>query len=147
MRKHLLFFLGLLAAALLGCLNGARCADYSGESRLTGIPVPADNRLDWWRQSRFGMFIHWGLYSQAAGEWDGKSTSGAGEWIMNDLQIPLSQYQSLVPQFNPAKFDAREWVRLAREAGMKYIVITTKHHDGFALYPSTLTDWSIKSTP
>jgi len=146
-RKHLLFFLGLVATALLGCLNGARCADYSGESRLTGIPGPADNRLDWWRQSRFGMFIHWGLYSQAAGEWDGKPTSGAGEWIMNDLQIPLSQYQRLLPQFNPAKFDAREWVRLAREAGMKYIVITTKHHDGFALYPSTLTDWSIKSTP
>jgi alpha-L-fucosidase len=93
------------------------------------------------------MFIHWGLYSVAAGEWDGKPTSGAGEWIQADLKIPASQYQKLIPQFNPTKFDARQWVKIAKAAGMKYIVITTKHHDGFAIYPSKLTDWCIKSTP
>ncbi|MDB6068160.1 MAG: putative glycosyl hydrolase [Pedosphaera sp.] len=106
-----------------------------------------DARMKWMRDARFGMFIHWGLYSQAAGEWNGRTTDGAGEWMMNDFQIPLSQYAKLVPQFNPVKFDAREWVRIAKDAGMKYIVITTKHHEGFAMYPTALTDWSIKSTP
>jgi alpha-L-fucosidase len=104
-------------------------------------------RMKWFREARFGMFIHWGLYSQAAGEWDGKPAPGAGEWIMNDLQIHPTDYARLVPQFNPEKFNAHEWVSIAKNAGMKYIVITTKHHDGFAIYPSALTDWSLKSTP
>ncbi|HSU53878.1 MAG TPA: alpha-L-fucosidase [Candidatus Dormibacteraeota bacterium] len=106
-----------------------------------------DTRMSWWREARFGMFIHWGLYSAAAGAWDGKPTSGAGEWLMNDLQIPDSKYAKLVPLFDPEKFDATEWVRIAKGAGMKYIVLTTKHHDGFALYPSALTGWCIKATP
>src|SRR5438105_3791046 len=114
---------------------------------LSESPAQHDARMAWWRDARFGMFIHWGLYSQAAGEWNGKPTGGAGEWIMNDLQIPVSQYKNLVPQFNPVKFNARDWVRIAKAAGMKYIVITSKHHEGFAMYPSALTDWSIKSTP
>jgi len=109
--------------------------------------VQRDARMKWFREARFGMFIHWGLYSQAAGEFNGKPTTGAGEWIMNDMQIHPTDYAKLVPQFNPVKFDAREWVRIAKNAGMKYICITTKHHDGFALYPSALTDWCIKSTP
>jgi alpha-L-fucosidase len=106
-----------------------------------------DARMKWFREARFGMFIHWGLYSVAAGEFDGKPTTGAGEWIMNDMQIHPTDYAKLVPQFNPVKFDAHEWVSIAKNAGMKYICITTKHHDGFALYPSALTDWCIKSTP
>jgi len=106
-----------------------------------------DARMAWWRDARFGMFIHWGLYSEAAGEWDGKPTSGAGEWMMNDKQIPLSQYARLVPQFNPVKFDADAWVQIAKAAGMKYIVITSKHHEGFGMFRSSLTDWCIKSTP
>ena len=103
--------------------------------------------MKWFREARFGMFIHWGLYAQAAGSWDGKPDDGAGEWIMNDRQIPVSQYKSLVPQFNPVKFDARAWVRTAKNAGMKYIVITSNHHEGFGMYPTALTDWCIKSTP
>lgn len=114
---------------------------------LSETPAQHDARMQWFREARFGMFIHWGLYSQAAGSWDGVPTSGAGEWIMNDKQIPVSQYSKLVPQFNPVKFDARAWVRTAKAAGMKYIVITSKHHEGFAMFPSTLTDWCIKSTP
>ncbi len=106
-----------------------------------------DARLKWWNDARFGLFIHWGLYSQAAGYWNGKPSKGAGEWIMNDMQIPDSQYAKLVPQFDPEKFNAREWVRLAKNAGMKYIVITSKHHDGFGLFRSESTDWCIKSTP
>ncbi len=147
MKTTVAFLLSLAAFhSALADSQSARTAS-SPESYLNETSHPRDNRMNWWREARFGMFIHWGLYSQAAGEWSGKPTSGAGEWIMNDMQIPLSQYDKLVPQFNPVKFDAREWVRLAKVAGMKYIVITTKHHDGFALYPSALTDWCIKSTP
>jgi alpha-L-fucosidase len=123
-----------------------------GSVAATNSPVPGDGmdhdaRMAWWREARFGMFIHWGLYSEAAGEWDGKPTAGAGEWIMNDLQIPLSEYAKLVPRFNPEKFNADDWVRTAKNAGMKYICITTKHHEGFAMYPTALSDWSIRSTP
>ena len=73
----------------------------SAKSFLNETPAQHDARMAWWREARFGMFIHWGLYSEAAGYWDGKPTSGAGEWIMNDMQIPLSQYAKLVPQFDP----------------------------------------------
>jgi alpha-L-fucosidase len=143
--KHIMLS---LLAVVAGIFNLAHAADSSTVNPYTSeTPAQHDARMKWFREARFGMFIHWGLYSQAAGEWDGKPTSGAGEWIMNDLRIPDSQYAKLVPQFNPVKFDAHEWVRIARNAGMKYIVITTKHHDGFAMYPSALTDWCIKSTP
>jgi alpha-L-fucosidase len=137
------------ALALLVCAASQCRGDEKpeGQSFMNETPAQHDARMKWFRQARFGMFIHWGLYSQAAGEWDGKETSGAGEWIMNDMQIPDSQYAKLVPQFNPVKFDARQWVALAKNAGMKYIVITSKHHEGFGMYPSALTDWCIKSTP
>ncbi len=130
-----------LCLALVTCFSALADA---GSQQPTG---QTDSRMDWWRDARFGMFIHWGLYSQAAGEWNGKPTSGAGEWMMNDMQIPLSQYAKLEPQFNPVKFDAHEWVRIAKDAGMKYIVITSKHHEGFGMYRSSLTDWCLKSTP
>jgi alpha-L-fucosidase len=113
----------------------------------TETPKQHDARMEWFREARFGMFIHWGLYSVAAGEINGKRVGGAGEWIMQSGKIPISQYQTLVPQFNPVKFDAKEWVGIAKNAGMKYIVITSKHHDGFGLWPSEQTDWCIKSTP
>lgn len=119
----------------------------TGNPYQSETPAQHDARMEWFREARFGMFIHWGLYSQAAGSWDGKPNDGAGEWIMNNVQIPVSQYAKLVPQFNPVKFDAHEWVRIARNAGMKYIVITSKHHEGFGMFPSALTDWCIKSTP
>jgi alpha-L-fucosidase len=140
MRKQLLLW--SLLAALLSCANISAAADYMDET-----PAQHDARMNWWREARFGMFIHWGLYSEAAGEWDGQTTTGAGEWIMNDMKIPLSQYAKLVPRFNPVKFDAAQWVRIAKDAGMKYIVITSKHHEGFGMYRSALTDWCIASTP
>ncbi len=106
-----------------------------------------DARMAWWRQARFGMFIHWGLYAVPAGVWKGKQIGGIGEWIMNRARIPVGEYEKLVPQFNPVKFDAKQWVALAGEAGMKYIVITSKHHDGFCLWDSKLTDYDIMATP
>jgi alpha-L-fucosidase len=102
-----------------------------------------DPRLDWWRDAKFGLFIHWGLYAIPAGEWKGKAIPGIGEWIMLRAQVPVREYEQLAKQFNPVKFDAKEWVSLAKRAGQKYIVITSKHHDGFALYDSKVSDYDI----
>lgn len=104
--------------------------------------------MDWWRKARLGMFIHWGVYAVPAGVYQGKDVDGLGEWIMHDVNIPRSVYAQYARQFNPAKYDADAWVRMAREAGMKYIVVTTKHHDGFALFDSKASDWNaVKATP
>ena len=102
-----------------------------------------NKRLEWFRDARFGMFIHWGLYAVPAGEWKGKPIPGLGEWIMNRAKIPAKEYEQLAPQFNPVKFNAEEIVRLAKNAGMKYIVITSKHHDGFAMYHSRASKFNI----
>jgi len=107
-----------------------------------------DDRMDWWRNDRFGMFIHWGLYAIPAGEWKGEKVSGIGEWIMEKGKIPVSEYEPLAGQFNPVKFDAEQWVQIAKNAGMKYIVITSKHHDGFCLWDTKYTDYDvIDATP
>jgi len=104
-----------------------------------------DPRLDWWREARFGMFIHWGLYAVPAGEWKGNTDHG--EWIMSSAHIPVPEYEKFRDQFNPTKFNADAWVKLAKAAGMKYIVITSKHHDGFNLFDSSVTDYDVMSTP
>ena len=103
-----------------------------------------EQRMQWWRQARFGMFIHWGVYSVPAGVWNGTNVTRSGaEWIMNRGRIPMADYQQLPAQFNPAKFDATQWVDIAKNAGMKYIVITAKHHDGFAMFHSSASGFNI----
>ena len=102
-----------------------------------------DERMQWWREARFGMFIHWGVYAVPAGTHNGKRVPDIGEWIMNHGKIPVKDYKAYAAQFNPVKYDPFEWVRIAKDAGMKYIVITSKHHDGFALYDSKVTDWDV----
>jgi alpha-L-fucosidase len=102
-----------------------------------------DARMAWWRDARFGMFIHWGVYAVPAGTWKGHQVKGIGEWIMNRGKIPVAEYKEFAKQFNPVKYDPDAWVKLAKEAGMKYIVITSKHHDGFALFDSKVTDWDV----
>ncbi len=104
-----------------------------------------DERMAWWRDARFGMFIHWGLYSIPAGEWKGDKSHA--EWIRTTAQIPLEEYNKFVGQFNPVKFNAEEWVLAAKDAGMKYIVLTSKHHDGFCLWDSDQTDFDVMGTP
>ena len=102
-----------------------------------------DQRMRWWREARFGMFIHWGLYAVPAGEYNGKRSDRIGEWIMEWANIPRADYEKLAAQFNPVKFSAQEWVRIAKDAGMRYIVITSKHHDGFSMYNSKVSDYDI----
>ena len=102
-----------------------------------------DARMEWFREARFGMFIHWGLYSIPAGRWDGKEIPGIGEWIMNSASIPVADYKALAPKFNPTQFSAAQVVGLAKSAGMKYIVITAKHHDGFAMFNSKANPFNI----
>jgi alpha-L-fucosidase len=100
-------------------------------------------RLAWFHQAKYGLFIHWGLYAIPAGEWKGRRIPGIGEWIMFRTPIPVAEYEPLARQWNPVKFDPDAWVQLAKDAGMKYIVITSKHHDGFALYDSKVSAWDV----
>ena len=145
-------------ALLLACLLPAvrTYAQLEGnrlDTKSTRHPVAAiqdmetsaarDARMKWWREARFGMFIHWGLYSIPAGNWDGKPVASIGEWIMNNASIPVADYKALAPKFNPTGFSAREIVGLAKAAGMKYIVITAKHHDGFAMFDSAANGFNI----
>ena len=109
-----------------------------GESRAA-----RDARMAWWRDAKFGMFIHWGVYSVPAGYYKGKPVGGIGEWIMHKGKIPMAEYQHFAKQFTAEKFDAAKFVSAAKDAGMKYIVITTKHHDGFAMFDSKVNDWTI----
>ena len=102
-----------------------------------------DRRMQWWREARFGMFIHWGLYAVPAGEYKGKRSETIGEWIMEWASIPRADYEKFAAQFNPVKFNAAEWVHRAKDAGMKYIVITSKHHDGFSMYDSRISNYDI----
>ncbi|HTB98238.1 MAG TPA: alpha-L-fucosidase [Terracidiphilus sp.] len=107
-----------------------------------------DERMQWFREARFGMFIHWGLYSIPAGRWGGKEIPGIGEWIMNRASIPVADYKALASQFNPTEFSAETIVGVAKSAGMKYIVITSKHHDGFAMFDSKANPFNIaQATP
>lgn len=107
-----------------------------------------DPRLDWWRDAKFGLFIHWGLYAIPAGTWKGEPVAGLGEWIMYRARIPVREYEQLAAQFNPVQFDAAQWVALAKAAGQKYLVITSKHHDGFCLFQSRVTHYNmVDGTP
>ena len=115
--------------------------DSTGPSKR--IDAQARKRLKWWKEARFGMFIHWGLYAIPAGRWKGRYYSQIGEWIMHSAKIPAREYEQLAPKFNPVKFNADEWVGLAKRAGMKYLTITSKHHDGFAMFDSPCTEYDI----
>lgn len=103
-----------------------------------------EERIEWWRDARFGMFVHWGVYSGPGGEWKGKKVSGYSEHLMRKEKIPLAKYkEEVVKPFNPVDFNADEWIRTARDAGMKYFVITAKHHDGFAMFDSDVSDYNV----
>lgn len=107
-----------------------------------------EQRIAWWREARFGCFIHWGVYSVPGGEWNGKKIEGYAEHLMRKEKISRQQYaEKLIAHFNPEHFDADAWVKMIRDAGMRYLVITAKHHDGVAMYPTAIGDYSISRSP
>ena len=105
--------------------------------------MPKDTKQQWFKDAKYGLFIHWGLYSILAGEYKGKKTPNIGEWIMNHLDIPVKEYEQLASQFNPVHFNAEDIVLKAKSWGMKYLVFTSKHHDGFAMYHSKCNPYNV----
>jgi alpha-L-fucosidase len=136
---------------LLACASFGFAMKADAQSSASASPDPyanestaqRDARMAWWRDARFGMFIHWGVYAVPAGTYADKRIGGIGEHILRYASIPLEEYQGYAQQFNPVNYDPDAWVRLAKAAGMKYIVITAKHHDGFALFDSKVSDWDV----
>ncbi len=130
--KKLILLLFIFIAAL-------HAQDFTKETK-----EQRDARMKWWREARFGMFIHWGVYAVPAGVYKGyPMRRGGGEWIMNRSKIPVAEYQNYAKEFNPVKYNPDAWVKMAKDAGMKYIVITSKHHDGFALFKSNASKWNV----
>ena len=145
-KYHLQLVLALIMALPFMTARADEIAD-SAMDKLWGerLELDAGERGSWFKQAKYAMFIHWGLYSELAGDWKGKTYFGIGEWIMNKYLagISVDDYRALAKDFNPVKFDAKAWVSLAKQSGMKYIVITAKHHDGFAMYGSKASSYNI----
>ncbi len=150
--QSFVLFLSLsLAAVLAGCCcaNERHIRHAAPAPALTKLPPPLpapaseEEKLAWFKDAKFGLFIHWGLYCIPAGEWNGQRVPGIGEWIMHNAPVPVTEYAQLAKQFNPVDFNAEQWVQMAQDAGMKYIVITSKHHDGFAMYHSSVSPYNI----
>ncbi|MDD4873212.1 MAG: alpha-L-fucosidase, partial [Kiritimatiellae bacterium] len=140
--RRLLTVVGVLIA-ILSVIPVLKSAEEKNSALPEETKEQRDARMKWWREARFGMFIHWGVYSVPAGTYDGKEIAGIGEWIMNRGKIPVDVYAKYTEKFNPVKFNADEWVSIAKNAGMKYIVITSKHHDGFAMFHSKASKYNI----
>ena len=136
MRLLLLLLVSLLGTAPLMAAEPA-------PAFRTETAAQRDARMAWWREARYGMFIHWGVYAQLAGHYKGEPIGRYGEQIMLHAKIPIAEYAAVAPQFNPVQFDADAWVKLARDAGMKYLVITAKHHDGFAMFATKADPFNI----
>ena len=143
----------VLAAVVAGASNihaatnateevaGVTLEESAAKAKAGEMPAQRDARMAWWRDAKFGLFIHWGVYAVPAGKYGTNTTYG--EWIMNSAKIPVAEYRGFAQPFNPVKYDPAAWARTAKDAGMRYIVITSKHHDGFTLYPSDASKWNI----
>jgi alpha-L-fucosidase len=134
----------LTSLAALISLSGLQAAEVV--KPIVETPEQRDARMAWWREARFGMFVHWGLYSVAGGEWDGQKLKQHNvEWIQKHKNIPADVYAAtLVPQFNPKEGFAEEWAKTAKLAGCSYLVFTSKHHEGFAMHDSAVTTFDAK---
>lgn len=145
-----LCLLAILAFSFSSCREANKTmrgeVQLSEEDILNESKEDFDKRMEWWRDDKLGMFIHWGPYAVPAGIYKGEEVEGIGEWIMNNGQIPVEEYETFAKQFNPIAYNADQWVQLAKQAGMKYIVITSKHHDGFSLWDSNVTEYDVMDT-
>ena len=130
--KEILVFLGIICS-----LSFASCSS-PAEQEFNDT-----QRLQWWDDAKFGLFIHWGVYAVPAGIYQEREIPGIGEWIMQRARIPVAEYRKFAGEFNPVRYDPDKWVKMAKDAGMKYIVITSKHHDGFALFETEVSDWNV----
>ena len=137
------FRLALVAAALVSVTTPTAFRAAASLQQGKAVDPAKEKRLEWFREAKYGLFIHWGLYAIPAGQWNGKRSLGLGEWVMFRSQVPVKEYEKLAARFNPVKFNADEWVKLAKDAGMRYIVITSKHHDGFALLKSKASAYNV----
>lgn len=132
-----MFFVPLIALAFNGAAQGQTNKDPDGHPDLS-----------WFRDAKFGMFIHWGLYSQLAGQWKGRDYFGSGEWIMHRAKIPAKEYARIAQRFDPVDFNAAQWANIARESGVRYMVVTAKHHEGFSMFDSKVTRFDmVDATP
>ena len=163
MRPRNVLCLTLLVTILFGLENrngfGQSVADRVGEQQTPQIAEPSqeghvetdeerDVRLQWWREGKFGMFVHWGVYSTTGGLYKGQKLPNSAEWMMCRGRIPIAEYEEYAGMFNPTEFDADEFVGLAKQAGMKYLVITAKHHDGFSMFGSKCNPYNVvEATP
>jgi len=143
----------LITFIIFSLFSGALSAQV-GDSALIPLKHGAhratprtDEAMQQWREYGLGQFIHWGVYAIPGGVWEGKTYTGAAEWIRSWNGIPNAIYDNLYRQFNPVRFDAEQWAKQAREMGAKYMIFTTKHHDGFCMWPSRYTDYTIANTP
>ncbi len=138
-----------IKTSLIVCLfilsNGhnLNAQEIAKKSPPTGKSKIESKKIEWFRDAKFGLFIHWGLYSKLGGEWDGKRYYGSGEWIMNQAKISAGEYARIANDFNPVDFNAERWALLAKEAGVKYMVITAKHHEGFSMFDSKVSKFNI----
>ena len=132
-----------MVAAFIATSGTSNCFAQFKDPNAGETKEHRDARMHWWREARFGMFIHWGLYAELAGTWEGKRTPNIGEWIMHDFKIPVNEYAALAKRFDPEQFNADQWVSIAKAAGMKYIVMTAKHHEGFAMFHTATDSYNI----
>ena len=155
-RRTATLFFALIAFPILLAADVVIASSGESGSRSQSVEssVPGENsrerdrRMSWWKDAKFGMFIHWGVYSVPGGWYQGHKVKGFSEWVMYNARIPVWEYRGYATEFNPTGFDAAQFVSAAKSAGMKYMIITAKHHDGFAMFDSKASDWNIvKATP
>lgn len=145
MNKQVFFNVLMVFVFLLG-VNAQNTKKEVKYGQYNGLPR-MDEAMKKWRSNRFGQFIHWGLYAIPGGEWNGKVYKGAAEWLQSMAKVPDEEWYGLINDFSIDKYDAKEWAKMAKDMGVRYVTITTKHHDGFCLWPSKYTEFDIENTP